>query len=202
MLHQLYDIYTSCFDVQKQIVPSLEKKASACTMALCHLYCGRVLQAYPGKFLGQESPGSNMLFDMWSWPEAEDYVLAPTAKLSHPEDSPNSQWVPSDLVGCPDSIPEWLSHILPYHFVTGRVDENVEKLAIAVISKLLSSPCSPSTQIVANCTLLACVMVGVQFDNKDIVRLDKSFAVSTYCVSCGAVSKGTLGMRWRQSRQR
>ncbi|KAG1726476.1 hypothetical protein EDB19DRAFT_1752325, partial [Suillus lakei] len=72
---------------------------------------------------------------------------------------------------------EWLSHSLPYHFVTGRVDANIETRAINVISKLLSSPSSPSNQIVANCTLLACVMVGAQFDKKDVARIDKSSAL-------------------------
>ncbi|KAG2037016.1 hypothetical protein BDR03DRAFT_400618 [Suillus americanus] len=46
---------------------------------------------------------------------------------------------------------------------------------MTVISKLLCS--SPSPQMIANCSLLACVMVGVQFDKKDIVRVDKSSAL-------------------------
>ncbi|KAG2057901.1 hypothetical protein BDR06DRAFT_128620 [Suillus hirtellus] len=49
-----------------------------------------------------------------------------------------------------------------------------------VISNLLSSPSSPSNQIVANCTLLACVMVGIQFEKKVIVRIDKSSALPQF----------------------
>ncbi|KAG1844261.1 hypothetical protein C8R48DRAFT_837693 [Suillus tomentosus] len=80
---------------------------------------------------------------------------------------------------CPDSVPEWLSHVLPYHLVTGRVNEDIENLAIKVMSKLLSSPSpsSPSDQILANCIILTCVMVGAQVDKKDIVRIDKSSAL-------------------------
>jgi hypothetical protein len=77
------------------------------------------------------------------------------------------------LDDCPDFVLEWLSHSLPFHFVTGRVNHDLEEFAVELISKLLSSPSSPSTQIIANCTLLACVMVGVQVDKKDIVRIDK-----------------------------
>lgn len=57
----------------------------------------------------------------------------------------------------------------------GRMNEEGEQLVITVISKLLCSPSSPSTRIIANCTLLASVMVGVQVqvDRKDIARLDK-----------------------------
>ncbi|KAG0696339.1 hypothetical protein DFH29DRAFT_209647 [Suillus ampliporus] len=182
MLHQLYDIYTSCLDFQKEIVPSLKEKASACTMALSHLYCGRVLQEYPihGEFLIQESRDFEVLEQMWLKCAAKDrQVLATAAKLSSAGNDP-LWWFDSCLQARPDSVPEWLSHFLPYHFVTGRVDEKVENLAIAVISKLLSSPSStfsPSTQIIANCTLLASVMVGVRFDKKDIGRIDKSSAL-------------------------
>jgi hypothetical protein len=104
-------------------------------------------------------------------------VLALAMQLCFPEDDDrkfsNTFW----LDKYPDSVIEWLSHCLPYHFVTGRVNQDLEEFAVEVISKLLCSPSSPSPQIIANCTLLACVMVGVQFDKKDIVRVDKSSAL-------------------------
>ncbi|KAG1723954.1 hypothetical protein EDB19DRAFT_338789 [Suillus lakei] len=106
---------------------------------------------------------------------ADGVVLATTRNLCVPEDV--YMRFPFWLGAYPNSVLEWLSHVLPYHFVTGRVNEGGEELAITVISKLLSSPSSPSTQIVANCTLLACVMVGVYVDKKDIFRIDKSSAL-------------------------
>ncbi|KAG2071657.1 hypothetical protein BDR04DRAFT_495530 [Suillus decipiens] len=45
---------------------------------------------------------------------------------------------------------------------------------MTVISKFLGPSFSPSPQVIVNCTLLACVMLGVPFDNKEIVRVDKS----------------------------
>ncbi|KAG2157165.1 hypothetical protein DEU56DRAFT_6930 [Suillus clintonianus] len=191
MLHQLYAIYTSCLDVQMQIVPSLEERGSACTMALSHIYYGRVLQVYPdhGDLLGQWSQDGQLRRDsdvftaMRHRRGFQDYVLTPTIKLSFAEDHDRStSWSTPDLGNCPDSVSKWLSHVLPYHFVTGRVDKDIEKLSLAVISKLIS-PSSPSRQIIANCTLLACVMVGVQFDKKDIIRLDKSSALPKLAVS-------------------
>ncbi|KAG2138629.1 uncharacterized protein EDB93DRAFT_719825 [Suillus bovinus] len=74
----------------------------------------------------------------------------------------------------------WLSHSLTYHFVTGRANQDIERFAIYVVSALLSSSSSPSNQILANCTLLACVMVGVQFDKEDIVRIDKSSSLPQF----------------------
>ncbi|KAG2133305.1 hypothetical protein DEU56DRAFT_981542 [Suillus clintonianus] len=178
-LHQLYDIYESCVDVQSRIVPSLEKKASVCAMALSHLYCGRALQTYTGHcFLHSEISRSRFRTDfelfsrMSERCKSQDNVFALSARLSYKE-----RW-DRDLHPIKYSEPahEWLSHILPYYFFAGRVDEDVERLAIAVISRLLS-PSSPSTQIIANCTFLACIMIGVRFDKKDIVRIDKSSAL-------------------------
>ncbi|KAG2137417.1 uncharacterized protein EDB93DRAFT_1167433 [Suillus bovinus] len=161
MLPQLYDIFTSCVDIQEHIVPSLEEKAWACAMALSHLYYGRVLQVYPGRgeFLGRERRDYGTFLDMWLILDrirpADLTMLDTTIDLCSED---------------PHPFFSWLSHSLPYHFVAGRVNKDTENFATTVISKLLSSP---SNQIVANCTLLACVMVGAQVDKKDIVRIDK-----------------------------
>ncbi|KAG2034607.1 hypothetical protein BDR03DRAFT_589514 [Suillus americanus] len=175
MLRQLYDVYASCLDVQRQIVPSLEEKASACTMALCHLYCNRLLQGRPAYgFLDEGSTDYNVFCQMLGKTNVNDNVLAATTRLLDVEYRSHPDWQSSPKFGaCPDYVLEWLSHVLPFHFVTGSEDEDVKKLAMTVISKFLSSPSFPSPQIAANCTLLSCVMFGVQFDKKDIVRVDK-----------------------------
>jgi hypothetical protein len=174
-LHQLYDVYMSCLDIQWRIIPSLEEKASACTTALCHLYCGRILQGHPAYGLNGRGTSADYyeFKSMLERTKSNVNVLLATFRLLN--DSSGSSWWPSppDLGACPDFVLEWLSHTLPFHFVMGRVDEHVEELAMTVISKLLCSSSSPSPQIIANCTLLACAMVGVQFDKKDIIRVDK-----------------------------
>jgi hypothetical protein len=179
MLPQLYDVLISCVGFHGQIIPSSEEKASACTMALDHLYCGRVLQAYPGR--GEFLCRGRRDYDVFGRMSLRDLgganhtVLALAMQLCLPEDDDDDRlsWYTFWLRECPDSVLPWLSHSLPYHFVAGRANADVEELAIEVISKLLSSPSPPSNQVIANCTLLACVMVGVQFDKKDIVRIDK-----------------------------
>ncbi|KAG2056253.1 hypothetical protein BDR06DRAFT_298612 [Suillus hirtellus] len=175
MLHQLSDIFTSCVDVQGNIVPSLEEKASACTTALTHLYYGRVLQAHPdcGNFITRERGDVDVFWEIFRGGicTTDRTVLHTTINLCR---SQNVPWAPFLSEDCPDSVLERLSHLLPYHFVTGRANTDIEDLAITVISKLLFSPSPPSTQIIANCTLLACVMVGTQIDKNDIVRIDKS----------------------------
>jgi hypothetical protein len=178
MLHQLCDIFTSCIGFHGQIIPSLEEKASACAMGLSHLYCGRVLQAHPGRgeFLGRGRRDYSIFSKMTEEDigTTNEMVLAPAMQLCFPEDDDKGfSWYTFWLNECPDSVLEWLSHSLPYHFVTGRVNQDIEEFVVEVISKLLSPPSSPSTQVIANCTLLACVMIGVEVDKKDIVRIDK-----------------------------
>jgi hypothetical protein len=171
-LHQLYDVYTSCLDIQRRIAPSLEEKASACTMALCHLYCNRILQGHPTyEFLSEGSTDYGVFHEMFKRTEVNELVA--TIKLVIAKNGSPLSWSSPKFRTCPDTVLKRLSHALPFHFVIGQVDEDVEKLAMTVVSGLLRPTSSPSPQIIANCTLLACVMVGVQFDEKDIVRVDK-----------------------------
>ncbi|KAG1785806.1 uncharacterized protein HD556DRAFT_1419971 [Suillus plorans] len=170
MLHQLFDIFMSCVNIQRRIVLSLEEKALACTTALSHLYYGCVLQAYPdcGEFIIRGTEDFNVFLQIYVR-VADRTMLNTTLDLCRDGYS----WSFSFPEACPDSVYERLSHLLPYHFVTGRVNKSIENLVITVLSKLLSSPSSPLNQILANCILLACVMVGAQVDKKDIVRIDK-----------------------------
>jgi hypothetical protein len=174
VLHHLFDIFTSCVGFDGKILPSLEDKASACAMAISHLYYGCFFQAYPSDntFLGYKGEDEDMLYDVFCSGIPNRMIIATTTILCSPD-------FMSLAIPDADSVPacdwEQLLHVLPYHFATGRVNGFVEKLAIAVISKLLSSPLPPSNQIKANCTLLACIMVGVQFDKKDIIRFDKRY---------------------------
>jgi hypothetical protein len=173
-LHQLYDVYTSCLDVQRRIVPSLEEKASACTMALCHLYCGHIFQGHSAyEFLDKDDADFYVFERMIQKTKINANVVVATTKLIIAINGPRPWWILPKFGACPLPVLEWLSHTLPFHFIIGRMDKDTEKLAMTVISELLSSPSSQSPQIVANCTLLACIMVGVQFDKKDIVRIDK-----------------------------
>ncbi|KAG1841848.1 hypothetical protein C8R48DRAFT_52626 [Suillus tomentosus] len=177
MLHQLFDSYNSRIDIQEHIVPSLEEKASACVNALTHLYYGCVLQdSGHDDFIARGISDSDVLVRITSVGlRTHNYTVLSMAMNICDPDSLLSRL--SQRNTYPDSVSEQLSHLLPYHFVTGQVNEGIEYLAMTVISKLLSSPSSPSNQIVANCILLACVMVGTQVDKKDIVRIDKSSAL-------------------------
>ncbi|KAG1820658.1 hypothetical protein EV424DRAFT_1402548, partial [Suillus variegatus] len=119
MLHQLSDIFTSCVDIQGNIVPSLEEKASACTTALTHLYYGRILQAHPGcgDFIAHERGDADVFWEIFRGGicTTDRMVLHTTINLCVSNDD-GPQWTPLWSEACPDSILERLSHLLPYHF--------------------------------------------------------------------------------------
>jgi hypothetical protein len=122
-------------------------------------------------FFGSKIEDRHVFFKVWhklSRCLTNNTVVALAINICSPE-------IPPYIIPDADSVAlEQLLHLLPYHFVTGRADEYVEDIAIAVISKLVSSgSSSPSNQIIANCTLLACIMARTQFDKKDIIRIDK-----------------------------
>ncbi|KAG2151237.1 uncharacterized protein EDB93DRAFT_307437 [Suillus bovinus] len=171
ILPLMYDSFTSCVDIQGKIVPSLGDKASACAMALTHLYYRRFLRAYPtpGEFIVRGEADVDVLVRIYR----SSMLPADKTVLDTAINPDFSWWSVTWPETCPDSVLQRLSHLLPYHFVTERVSGDIENLAIKVISNLLSSPSSPSNLVVANCTLLACLMVGIQVDKKDIVRIDK-----------------------------
>jgi hypothetical protein len=136
MLPQLYSNLTSCVNVQEQIVPSLEKKASACTMALSHLYSGCVLRAYPdcGKeILGQKETDCKLFEKMTNMCGNNRMVFATTM-------APSISML--DVLLSPEvdfAVVKRLSHVLPYHFFTGRVHEHGADLAIKMILRILPS---------------------------------------------------------------
>ncbi|KAG1834898.1 hypothetical protein EV424DRAFT_532044 [Suillus variegatus] len=109
ILHQLYDIYTSCVGFHGQIMPSLEEKASACLMAMSHLYCGRVLQAHPahGELLGFRER-DYVTFDRMTLRDMDRIdmmVLNMTKSLCLLQDEDSIfLWFP--LYDCPDSVAE------------------------------------------------------------------------------------------------
>jgi hypothetical protein len=122
-------------------------------------------------FFGSKIKDRHAFFEVWhklSRCPANNTVVAMAINICSPE-------IPPYIIPDTDSVAlEQLLHLLPYHFVTGREKQYVEDIAIAVMSKLVySSSSSPSNQIIANCTLLACVMVGIQFNKKDLIRIDK-----------------------------
>lgn len=126
LLPQLCDSFTSCVGFDGRIVTSLEEKALACIMAISHLYCGRVLQAHPGRgqFLGRGRRDYNMFEKITQWDIgiANETVLAPAMELCLPNGGVSAfWWNPFGLDEYSDSVLEWLSHSLPYHLLGERI---------------------------------------------------------------------------------
>jgi hypothetical protein len=121
ILHQLFDVYLSCLDAKGQVILSLEEKASTCTMALCHLYCGRILQGLPAygfvsqetldfAVFGKEGVDRNTLERMLARTKVDGNVLVATIKLIVAKYGLPSWWSPPKFGACRLPVLEWLSH--------------------------------------------------------------------------------------------
>jgi hypothetical protein len=75
----------------------------------------------------------------------------------------------------------WLSQVLPYVFLLHKdIDElaQMEDLAVSIISMLLEVKVpqkAPSAQVLANCTLLAGILLGLNVDKMVLVKVDKRY---------------------------
>ncbi|KAG1859288.1 hypothetical protein F4604DRAFT_1684751 [Suillus subluteus] len=107
--------------------------------------------AYPGhsNFFGWETQDDNVLSGTLDSGIANHMVIATTLNFCYPEGV-------SFLIPDTDSVPALGQKI--------RYSSDIQTAILSIPS---------INQIIANCTFLTCVMVGVQFDKKDIIRIDK-----------------------------
>lgn len=177
ILYQLQNTFMTCFDIQDQLISRSKERAIICAAALNHIYCENLARSGPRKLfdVGQERERFKRL---WKSIEPLDGNLSMVSVLGL------GKWVFGDrsvaqllakLHGRDSNNPlVWLLHILPYCISLEQeqgISPELADLSIYVIDTLLSS--APSGQIVANCAILACQMLGYKFEWKVLVRTDK-----------------------------
>jgi hypothetical protein len=177
ILYQLRNTFVTCFDIQDQLISRSQERAVICATALNHIYCENLPRSGPQELfeVGQERERFNRL---WKGIEPLDGNLSVVSALGLGRWAFGNGCVAQLLAklhrGDSDIPLVWLSHILPYCILLEQrvtLDSELVDLGIYVIDTLLSS--APSGQIVANCALLACQMLGYRFEWKVLVRTDK-----------------------------
>lgn len=182
ILYQLRNTFMTCFDIQDQLISRSKERAIICATALNHIYCETLPRSdYPRELFDIEQE-KERFHRLWKSIEPLDGTLSMVSVLGL------GRWGFGDhgveqllakLNRCESNIPlVWLSHILPYCIsLEQRATPNRAEpgefvgLSIYVIDTLLTS--APSGQIIANCALLACQVLGCQFEWKVLTRVDK-----------------------------
>ncbi|KAG0700508.1 hypothetical protein DFH29DRAFT_931871 [Suillus ampliporus] len=178
ILYQLRNTFMTCFDIQDQLVSRSEERAIICATALNHIYCENLPRSGPQE-LFDVGPERERFKRLWKGIEPRDTNLSMVSLLGLGRRVFGDDSVVrllGQLRRCESDIPlAWLSHILPYCILLEEgVTPELADLGTYVIDKLLSS--APSGQIIANCALLACQMLGYKFERKALARVDKSNA--------------------------
>lgn len=176
----------SCFDTKDRLLAPAKERALACATALVHLSGREYLRLDGEYYSAAQCPSQPRYLHFWhllSWESLDaDYAL----KINL-----GQKWIADysyrffrdtpTLSLASDATLLWLSQVLPYVFLLHKdIDElaQMEDLAVSIISMLLEAKVpqkSPSAQVLANCTLLAGILLGLNVDKTVLVKVDKRY---------------------------
>ena len=176
----------SCFDTKDRLLAPAKERALACATALVHLSGREYLRLDGEYYSAAQYPSQPRYLHYWhllSWESVDaDYAL----KINL-----GQKWIADysyrffrdtpTLSSVSDATLLWLSQVLPYVFLLHNdIDEltQMEDLAVNIISMLLEVKVpqkAPSAQVLANCTLLAGILLGLNVDKAVLVKVDKRY---------------------------
>ncbi|KAG1742133.1 hypothetical protein EDB19DRAFT_673428 [Suillus lakei] len=174
----------SCFDTKDRLLAPAKERALACATALVHLSGREYLRLDGEYYSAAQCPSQPRYLHFWhllSWESLDaDYAL----KINL-----GQKWIADytyrffrdtpTFSSASDATLLWLSQVLPYVFLLHKdTDElaQMEDLALSIISMLLEAKIpnkAPSAQVLANCTLLAGILLGLNVDKTVLVKLIK-----------------------------
>ena len=159
MFHRLESHFVACFDHTYNILPLAQAQAVACLNAICH--CHNVEQSR-----GNPSFGSSQriedLFDLFNMAPDQNYLVVRCA-VEYP--------IELNIKSLPLSDRMWMAHMFTYRLHKGDNDPGFVAFLIDFIDTCLD-PKSPP-RLVADCMLLAGMLIGLQIDGQHLVRFDK-----------------------------
>ncbi|OAX38100.1 hypothetical protein K503DRAFT_819061, partial [Rhizopogon vinicolor AM-OR11-026] len=183
----------SCFDTKDRLLAPAKDRALACATALVHLSGREYLRLDGEYYSAAQCPSQPRYLHFWhllSWESLDaDYAL----KINL-----GQKWIADytyrffrdtpTLSSASDATLLWLSQVLPYVFLLHKdIDElaQMEDLAVSIISMLLEVKVpqkAPSAQVLANCTLLAGILLGLNVDKTVLVKVDKRYPITMFPV--------------------
>ena len=161
-LYRLHSQFYACFDSTRHMLPLAQARAAACLKAMCHLHMernlGDGLHLQPdGHVYSPYTHGST-----FRMPPDHDFLVLYCA---------TNEPLNLDITSLSTSDRMWLAHVFTYRLNNG---ENQPHLVAFVVDfvRICLSPESPS-RLIADCLLLAGMLVGLRIDGGFLVKLDK-----------------------------
>ena len=163
VLERLKNHLYSCFDSTRQLLPLAQSRAVTCLKAIYHLVRERDLPS-PFDFYdnGIYSFEHRCFYEM---PLKDQGILISCVP---------GRSINLDLTSLSPSHRIWLAHMLTYRLHEGDRHSSVENFVIDLIDACLRDTTSPG-QLVADCLLLAGLLLGLPMDRRHLARIDKRY---------------------------
>jgi hypothetical protein len=176
----------SCFDTKDRLLAPAKERALACATALVHLSGREYLRLDGMYYSAAQCPSQPRYLHFWHLLSRESLDADYALKINL-----GQKWIADytyrffrdtpTFSSASDATLLWLSQVLPYVFLLHNdIDElaQMEDLALSIISMLLETKIpnkAPSAQVLANCTLLAGILLGLNVDKTVLVKVDKRY---------------------------
>lgn len=193
----------SCFDTKDRLLAPAKERALACATALVHLSGREYLRLDGEYYSAAQWPSQPRYLHFWHLLSQEsldaDYALKINLGQKWISDYTYRFFQDTPIFSsASDATLSWLSQVLPYVFLIHKdIDElaQMEDLALNIISMLLEANIpnkAPSAQVLANCTLLAGILLGLNVDKTVLVKVDKSAAIDALVTKLLACLQGCV----------
>lgn len=193
----------SCFDTKDRLLAPAKERALACATALVHLSGREYLRLDGEYYSAAQCPSQPRYLHFWHLLSRESLDADYALKINL-----GQKWIANytyrffrdtpTFSSASDATLLWLSQVLPYVFLLHNdIDElaQMEDLALSIISMLLEARIPnkvPSAQVLANCTLLAGILLGLDVDKTVLVKVDKSVAIDVLVTKLLACLQGCV----------
>ena len=165
VFNRLKSHFHACFDPTRKILPLAQARAIACLKAMCHL---NVEQHMKNEFCFY-SDGHICII---SYPDSGIYYMIPDQGFLAVSFAVDICSVKLDMASIPLHDRMWIAHMLTYRLYNGANDSNSDfKSVIGFIGTCLDS--KAPTRLVADCMLLAGMLMGGKVNRRHLAQLDK-----------------------------
>jgi Family of unknown function (DUF6535) len=163
LMDRLNSGFFACFDPKRQILPLAQAGAVACLKAMCRLSIEQDL-AYPFYIYGNGNVEFDEDSECWHVVSDDQAFLVLSSAVGKSPDS-------LDITMLPLSDRMWMAHMFMYRLHQANHDSKFNTFVVKFVGICLDS--KPPTRLVADCVLLAGMLLGLPIDRQHLTRLDK-----------------------------
>ena len=151
-------LFRACFDSTRHTLPLAQARAAGCLKAICHLHIKLNLK----QIIYLESDGHVQYFRGFRMSPDHDFLVLYCA---------TNQPLNLDINSLSSSDRMWLAHIFTYRLHNGDKNPHLVTFVIDFVRICIGS--ESSSRLIADCLLLAGMLVGLIIDRECLAKLDK-----------------------------